>query len=85
VSLLNRVEEMVRGLLPQLERFEGTLRFNQSDAVDSPSMDEPVYAEPDNHAAKTDGVKGHGRNGDNGQHDDLPTPARTSTTSKAKR
>jgi biopolymer transport protein ExbB len=32
VILLNRVEEMVRGLLPQLERYEGTVRFSQDSA-----------------------------------------------------
>ena len=82
VSLLNRIEEMVRGLLPQLERFEGTLRFSQTDSDLPASVDHPAGAKHEtdgNHA-----VKDHSMNGDNGKHDELPTPARTTTTGKSK-
>jgi len=80
VSLLNRVEEMVRGLLPQLERFEGTLRFSQGDA-ESPSPDD-AEATTDGH--HPNGLPAEGLNGGNGQHDQLPHPARVSATGKTR-
>lgn len=37
VTLMNRIEEMIRGLLPQLERYEGVVRFTQPGPDDAPA------------------------------------------------
>lgn len=83
VSLLNRVEEMVRGLLPQLERFEGALRFSHDDIPEAGSFDlsAPSADDKDKRDRQPEGP-----NGENGKHDELlPSPARTSSTNKTKR
>lgn len=89
VSLLNRVEEMIAGLLPQLERFEGQVRFVSPDQQ-APSAN-GASSVPRSTATNPDPVHGNGNGNGNptaglGELPDaLPVPARPRTSSRPQR
>lgn len=77
VRMINEIEEMIFNLMPQLERYEGKLRFSVDDVIESESVATSTTPTPTITSATTSHVGQSGFDGlaaGDSSGDELPSP-----------